>query len=72
MIAPFVADIPKAEIHLSVRRGNFITIAFYNCSVKSKNHVSLSDAPKRCWKKIETDLPGNAQIYGVTKDQLKI
>lgn len=72
MTPSYVADIPEAENLLSVKRGNCTTMPCHICEIKRENLAGFSDAPKRCWRKIEADLPRNAHMNGAAKDQLEL
>lgn len=71
IIASYVAGIPEAEDLLSVKRENRTAMPCQVCEIKRADLADFSVAPKRCWKKIEADLPENAHMSGVTKDRLE-
>lgn len=72
MVASYVADISEAEDTLSVKQGNFLFIRCHVCEVQSADLAGSFDAPKRCWKIIEADLPSTAHMNGVTKDHMEL
>lgn len=71
MIASYAADITKAENLLSVNQVSRTAMPCHICGIGRKYLADFPDASKRCWKKIEADLPKFALIHGATKDQLK-
>lgn len=71
MNASYIANIPQAGDVLNVKPANSRAMPCHVWKVKREDPEGVSDASRWCLKKVESFLPKNAHMNGVTMSQVE-